>query len=149
MRAQNPVQLPGRVPAPLQFQEIQASIPNAPELPLGPPACSSSWSSLEAPHGILSGIFFFRLPEKAQRTPQVQPQGKEGDGWDGGATKELPFSVASTASQPLHLPKSPKLWHGLEIKTSKHLSECQVNLHLNFLPLFELLPLFHTVSESC
>lgn len=52
------------------------------------------------------GFFFCRLPEKAQRTPQVQLQGKQGgDRWDEGATKELPFSVASAAPQPLQLPK--------------------------------------------
>lgn len=43
----------------------------------------------------------------------------------------------------------PELWHSLEIKISKYLSEGQANLYLNYLPLFELVTLFHTVSESC
>lgn len=100
----------GGFPSPLQFQEIQPSPCGSRashEATWGHQPAAAPGAHWKGPHGVISGIFFFcRLPEKAQRTPQVQLQGKwGGDGWDEGATKEFPFSDASAVSQPVQLPK--------------------------------------------
>lgn len=97
MGAQNPVQLLGRSNSrrsnnPQVLQSFTGGH-------LGTPTCLKR-HLMESAQGRIWG-FFCRFPEKAQRTPQVQLQGKRGDRWDEAATKEILFSVASTAPQPL------------------------------------------------
>lgn len=123
MGAQNPVQLLGRSNSRSSNHSrasLEATWRHQPALK------GTSWN--QPKEGF--GGFFCRFPEKAQRTPQVQLQGKRGDRWDEAATKEILFSVASTAPQPLYSCQN-ELWRGLEIKISEYLS--QVNLFLNYL----------------
>lgn len=87
VRAQNPLQLLRGIQP--HCSSTVPPIPKCSRAPWEPPGDTSLHQ--KAPHGVISGGFFGRLPEKAQ-TPQVELQGnkEETDGM-----KELPKNFPS------------------------------------------------------